>query len=434
MLNISNYIPEELHNLNNKRTKVFNINNTKPILGDYFEKFIEDKFNNILQKLNTIEENKYIADFGLHIEGQISNEYDIIIYKNIGNSKLEIQSVFELKDRNLEGIFSIYDKYVKFIVNNKGKTYGNVLYPSNIKYYGLINIHKSEGNIQTLLMNYSSLIINGLFYHDYINKNYLKLYEIISNPNKTSIDLINQIKNNIDKNLDEIKYYFLAIKTNYLETPLGEKRRKKIVKTKNENSKLNNSIQNIGDFFIEELNKFPDMEIIDGTNIINGIKNNCILFNKDDTINEFLINDFILNKLLSNNSIEENIKNNQFVKSLEHNIKKVATELLRYLIKNDSEKIDETLEKLNNIIKQYKETQKKKITDLETARNKVPNSKKSGIQQKINTTQKVFDSIPSSDDIRNNLITYIPDFYSAINARYGIDIKSIVEKLHIANN
>jgi hypothetical protein len=427
MLNISNYIPEELHNLNNKRNKLFNINNTKPILGDYFEKFIEDKFNNILQELNTMGENKYIADFGLHVEGQDSNEYDIIIYKNIGNTKLQIQSVFELKDRNLEGIFSIYDKYVKFIVNNKGKTYGNVLYPSNIKYYGLINIHKSEGNIQTLLMNYSSLIINGLFYHPEFNRNYLKLYEIISNPTEISMRIIKEIKDNIDKKLDEIKYYFLAIKTNYLETPLAGKRRKRIVKTKNENSKLNNSIENIGDFFIEELNKFPDMEIVDGKNIINGIKNNCILFNKDGSINEFLINDFILNKLLSKDNIEKNINDNQFIQSLEFSIKNAAIELFRYLIKNNTEKIDEILKKLNKMIEESIKKQKKKITDLETAKNKVSNSKKSGIQERINKETKIFDSIPSSDDILNNLKIYIPEFYSNINAKYGIDIQSIMK-------
>jgi len=318
--------------LNNARSKAANV---KYRWGDTFEKFVEDSFEATLANLS-----EYSADYGLHVDGQTNNEYDIVVYKN--REPRQVQSVFELKDRDLEGIFSIYAKYVKFINQNKGRVYKvkqngeEIAYPRDIEYFGLINLRRMEGNIYTLVSQYSAMILNQMLKS--VDKNIKKLSE-------STVEDVLRAKAGIDRALDEIKYYFISINER-LENKRQQKSKKLMRTIRNETNNINynDGQTNIGFFLVDELSKADGVEVVDGRRVIEGIKNSCILINKQTgELNRDHIDVFISTKILSKDSLGRVLDGNFFSPK----VKKISLGLMTSMLKGNEKNVHENLGRLN---------------------------------------------------------------------------------------
>jgi hypothetical protein len=418
MINNS-YLPLELHDLNNARLKAANV---KYRWGDTFEKFVEDSFEATLADLPN-----YSADYGLHVDGQTNNEYDVMVYKN-GLPK-QVQSVFELKDRDLEGIFSIYAKYVKFINQNKGRVYKvkqngeEVAYPKDIEYFGLINLSRTEGNIYSLVSEYSSMILNQMLKS--VGRNLRKLSE-------ATVDDVLREKEGIDRALDEIKYYFVSI-GHELEDKKQAKSSKLMRTIRNGTNDIsyNNGQVNVGFYLVEELSKRDGVEVVDGKRVIEGIKNNCVLINKQTgELNRDHIEIFILTKILSKDSLGGVITDGMY----SHKVKQISLSLMSSILKEDREKIDENLNRLNmELTKESKKisTQKNK---LEKTLARLPNEKKAGLKKKVNQMNVVLNNIPTKEDIYADLESRIPNVLMELSKTYDIDVPVLLNKVYGVKN
>lgn len=364
----------------------------------------------------------YSADYGLHVSGQINNEYDVMVYRN--RDPKQVQSVFELKDRDLEGIFSIYGKYVKFIRENKGRVYKTqqngeeVSYPRDIEYFGLINLSRTEGNIYSLVSEYSAMILNQMLKS--VGRNFRKLSEA------TITDVLRE-KEEIDRALDEIKYYFVSI-SQRLEDKKQPKSTKlmKTVRSETNNINYNNGQTNIGFYLVEELGKREGIEVVDGRRVIEGIKNNCILINKKTgELNRDHIDVFILTKILSKDSLEKVLDSNFF----SHKVKQISLSLMNALIRIDDEKVIENLERLNAELKKESNKTTGQRVKLEKTLNRLPNAKKPGLQKTINKINAKLRSMPTTESIYNDLKRRRNHILKDLSAMYDIDVFRLLKEV-----
>ena len=414
MINNS-YLPGELHDLDDARSRAANV---KYRWGDTFEKFVEDSFEATLASLPD-----YSADYGLHVSGQINNEYDVMVYRN--RDPKQVQSVFELKDRDLEGIFSIYGKYVKFIRENKGRVYKTqqngekVSYPRDIEYFGLINLSRTEGNIYSLVSEYSAMILNQMLKS--VGRNLRKLSE-------ATVEDVLREKEGIDRALDEIKYYFVSI-NKMLEDKKQPKSTKlmKTIRNGANNISYNADQTNVGFFLVDELSKRDGVEVVAGKRVIEGIKNNCVLIDKQTgELNRDHIEIFILTKILSKDSLGGVLEDSMH----SHKVKQISLGLMSSMLKGDREKIDENLRRLGaELTKESKKisTQKNK---LEKTLARLPNEKKTELQKKVNQMSVVLDNIPTKEDIYDDLESKIPNVLMRLSKTYDINVPALLNKVY----